>query len=732
MRFLSLCFAMLFLGAGPALAESQVPTLHGGIFVYTVPEGFHPPGIEYDGILALQALASQSRHPFYVVIFDKIETPEEEQKSGLAQITEATERVWNTWAEKNPMLFNPETSSLFVLSYQPRYIRLMTGSRWQKELSLTQDRMVDFLGSFRSVLTGTPKDPTRAILSVMKDLDKYLFEHTDPETIKAKQSSPDLLFESYPKKDEADPMILIYIMGPVAVLVLFGWLIMMISTMVADKRSRRRQLSELYQMYSTWYLTELPELTTRWEGVQTLVASKGNTYNLFKEASDLLTQLELSISERYQSLSSTLKNNNRHRMGQVWNNLRGEDRGTRAQIQQFLTLVVRLEVAIERKSKPAISYLPPGRYMELEARLDHAQLSHEWISDHFLYPDPVKAMQEKEDVLRLDPVGFADMVHKDREQEEKIRARVFELVAIMAAGARHFAEAQQRMTQFVAPSDLPPEHNPEITWVAVQGHWSVMLTVARTPPLSLQTKSLLAEADNLQASCVKLENQFKQMHDIYQAGGDTQKILEKRLEAAFEQMRATVEILFASKSGQSNTDLENLRPSDGALFLTLAGQKLAQASEFEDQGRKYAAWWQRKLAEAKIVEGENQFLLIKAACQEALQVVRDYVEMHRKMPSLFQKHRNTVKEFLVAKGLAEGFDADRILSDVWRMGPGILQPVGTGPFDYKALMAGLLQQQEYWEAEAKQEIEAHKRGLSNGGYRYKKEVRDSQLAKNPE
>ena len=173
----------------------EPPELVEGQYVYTVPDGFVPGfGIGTGGLEEMQTHAAGLHYPFYVVVMEKLPTltadqkadahkreysyPDEEQRAAYT-----VDLLAEDWSAAYPDLYDTGTSTIFILSLEPRQFRLLFGSRWKGELGLEKAKAEPYAQPFIQAVTGTPKDPKRGIIGVMDKVDEYVFDQTDPERI---------------------------------------------------------------------------------------------------------------------------------------------------------------------------------------------------------------------------------------------------------------------------------------------------------------------------------------------------------------------------------------------------------------------------------------------------------------------------------------------------------------------------------------------------------------------
>lgn len=162
-----------------AAGSLPAPGLKEGKFVYTIPEGFEPPLIGERGLAEIEAAARGLRLPFYVVISAKLPGTTDEDAAA------AVDGLAEDWANKYPS-FDSAKSQVFLLTYEPRKYRFLAGAKWKAELGFEKDAHRPHTALFERAAKGTPKDPKGGIIAVMRSVDEYLFDQTDPARVAAR------------------------------------------------------------------------------------------------------------------------------------------------------------------------------------------------------------------------------------------------------------------------------------------------------------------------------------------------------------------------------------------------------------------------------------------------------------------------------------------------------------------------------------------------------------------
>ena len=93
-----------------------------------------------------------------------------------------------------PGVYDPQTSQVFVLTYNPRKFRFLAGARFKDELGFERDAHKPYTDIFVKSVTGAPKDPKSGIIKMMQAVDTYLYDKTDPGRV-AKHKLVDLILK---------------------------------------------------------------------------------------------------------------------------------------------------------------------------------------------------------------------------------------------------------------------------------------------------------------------------------------------------------------------------------------------------------------------------------------------------------------------------------------------------------------------------------------------------------
>ncbi|KPJ86194.1 hypothetical protein AMJ57_00310, partial [Parcubacteria bacterium SG8_24] len=175
--------SLAFLGE-VAAAPLSIPEWREGQHVYVVPEGWRPPLFGPRDLQELERAAAALRFPFYVIIAQRLEGGGD----GDRLAAEAIDTIAQRWTERAAD-FDVSQSQLFLLSFEPRKYRFLTGTRWKAELGFERSAHRPHTALFERSVKGTPKDPKGGILALMRSVDAYLVDQTDPARIAARQEA---------------------------------------------------------------------------------------------------------------------------------------------------------------------------------------------------------------------------------------------------------------------------------------------------------------------------------------------------------------------------------------------------------------------------------------------------------------------------------------------------------------------------------------------------------------
>lgn len=171
--FVAMTFIVFFLVPSWALADT-IPKLQPGQFVYTYPPHFEPPLIGKFGIVEINQQAAKLHYPYFVVLVNDLPGGRDFDAAKMVDNFAAA------WTERYPGLYNPQTSQIFLLTYNPRKFRFLAGAKFRTELKFERNAHQPYTDIFVASVKGTPKIPKTGILNMMKAVDEYLYKSTDP------------------------------------------------------------------------------------------------------------------------------------------------------------------------------------------------------------------------------------------------------------------------------------------------------------------------------------------------------------------------------------------------------------------------------------------------------------------------------------------------------------------------------------------------------------------------
>ena len=175
------------------MATPAPPPLVAKQFVYTEPADYTPDGLSALQIQQLNGELANLHFPFYVVIYK--DTPElDSDDRGYARtngfqgdektqrIEVTTSRLMERWAA-NEATYNPGTTSVFVMGFNPRKFAWHPALNWKNNLGLDQRAQDPYTQEFLRAAKTKPVDYGRAIANLARKLDDFAFDQTDPARI---------------------------------------------------------------------------------------------------------------------------------------------------------------------------------------------------------------------------------------------------------------------------------------------------------------------------------------------------------------------------------------------------------------------------------------------------------------------------------------------------------------------------------------------------------------------
>lgn len=202
MMFLTL--SVLSLCATPAGAVTGTlvpPTLKAGQQVYTIPDGFEPPGIGKAGIESLNGQLNRLHYPFKVVFVESLpdlngSQMDEARQAGFSGdratllVEYGTAGLVSAWAESQPNEWNTSTDTVFLLSFEPRKFAWVPGMDRQSRLQInTKSAREPYEQQFKAAVRGEPKDPVGGIAAMASAFDEFVFDQTDPIRIAGREEA---------------------------------------------------------------------------------------------------------------------------------------------------------------------------------------------------------------------------------------------------------------------------------------------------------------------------------------------------------------------------------------------------------------------------------------------------------------------------------------------------------------------------------------------------------------
>jgi uncharacterized membrane protein YgcG len=180
MRQIFLTF-LIFIFPTMAASQIQAPVLIEGQYVYTVPQNYIPEGFSNSSLIEINDVAKGLKFPYYVVLTRSFPVNYDEDESAAFTI----DKLATDWSRDS--LFNASKSQIFLLSWEPRKYRFLSGGEFETKLGFVKSAHEPFTNIFLESVKYDRKDPKTGIINMMRKVDQYLFENTDPATIKARR-----------------------------------------------------------------------------------------------------------------------------------------------------------------------------------------------------------------------------------------------------------------------------------------------------------------------------------------------------------------------------------------------------------------------------------------------------------------------------------------------------------------------------------------------------------------
>ena len=172
--FAFLVAALLLPVSAFANGHLAAPALVKGQFVYTIPADFDPPLVRRAGLDELNEAVKSLHFPYYIVVVRDLPGSGDESM----RTHDATDGLAADWTDAGG--YDPSVSQVIVLSYNPPKLGLLAGAKFKTELGFEREAHRPYLDIFNRSVRGTPKDPKGGIKAMVKAIDDYLFDKTDP------------------------------------------------------------------------------------------------------------------------------------------------------------------------------------------------------------------------------------------------------------------------------------------------------------------------------------------------------------------------------------------------------------------------------------------------------------------------------------------------------------------------------------------------------------------------
>ena len=199
--------ALLLLTPSMALAYNGTltpPELKADQYVYTVPDGWSPPGVGAKGMETLNGQLKGLHYPFYVVFVKQLPNLDSAQHadarsngfgggrdtikveyaaSGVAKDWAEASDQFVYWDEAKDAAFNVSTDTVFILSWDPRKYAWVPGGDRRSRLGLEKGRLKPFESPFVRSVQRNPPDPVGGITALAQQFDQHVYDLTDPGRI---------------------------------------------------------------------------------------------------------------------------------------------------------------------------------------------------------------------------------------------------------------------------------------------------------------------------------------------------------------------------------------------------------------------------------------------------------------------------------------------------------------------------------------------------------------------
>lgn len=177
------------------------PRLEPNQFVYGIPSGYVNPSVSTQGAQQINEQLQRLHYPFFVIFLDRL--PDDEDVN--VEATQLLENLMQAWRTKQPNLCPPEASAFLQIT-NPRKYRLTAGSRWVTQLNLGAEQITVFGARyFVPFMRQHPDDPISGILATTREIDRFVFEQTDPAFLGQQQEAETLRAEEARRAIQARP-----------------------------------------------------------------------------------------------------------------------------------------------------------------------------------------------------------------------------------------------------------------------------------------------------------------------------------------------------------------------------------------------------------------------------------------------------------------------------------------------------------------------------------------------
>ena len=468
----SLALSLALAAASPAAQALELPPFEPGQRVYLVPDDFRFP------TQAVRQAVGEVEHPVYVVVYEQVIDGTIE--SGHESETEdAIEALWAEWRTAAGLLEAPAAGgydgtegSLVLLAMDDREVRVVTGTRWDSELSLHNDALLPIIDQHFMPMAQAG-DYDGGLAALVTGLDTHIGDRIEAaarreiELAEARERAAREAAEAQRRAIERDEAIGRWLRWGGALVALGLLLLGLLVVRLGAVRSRRQfeevearllaQLETADAIFADFRIDV--ELRDR---IVDLRLKGPVTTALYEEVSHSLDEIQVGLSGLRRHVEEC-RSTAQQRAGffgqkpwkEAWLRVDGPLVVASAQVpdrlfpapdqelkvepavfirgleERFATAKQgwkRVLDAVDASLHRADADLPRADLEAMLAELEQAGLPAVWVEDHPLYEDP-RACWAELDTLRLeDPAAYLEALEDHIEDDDELEALVEDLV----------------------------------------------------------------------------------------------------------------------------------------------------------------------------------------------------------------------------------------------------------------------------------------------------------------